>query len=309
MTVATRPGSNCRAWLAFGLAIALAVSSRAVHAGPAAAIPAECGSVSAFEAALRERLGPNASLDATSVTLTPDISGYRLVVEVAGERRELYDPNCQELMRAAVVIATAMLEPGAARFEAPRAAPETPPAPPLEPEDAAGAASAPRVMRVALGGAAGVHFGTVPNPTLLLELDAQLRWTRFGLAGGFRALLPATERDASGHGARVSGMGAYLAGTFQPWSPVQARLGVVGYRLSGTGLGSVERTTNAAWEFGPIVAASFTPFQRGPFWTNVGADGQLNVLRAHFEIDHYNDSVFRVPWLSGSLFLRVGVFF
>jgi hypothetical protein len=103
-------------------------------------------------------------------------------------------------------------------------------------------------------------------------------------------------------------VGAYLAGSFEPWSRVQARLGFVGYRLAGTGLGSVERSADTAWEAGPLVGASFTPFQRAPFWTNVAADGQLNLLRARFEIRDYA-TVFRVPWVSGSFFVRAGVVF
>jgi hypothetical protein len=99
-----------------------------------------------------------------------------------------------------------------------------------------------------------------------------------------------------------------LNGTFEPWARVQGRLGFVGYRLSGVGLGSVKGTTDSAWELGPTVGASFTPFVLGPFWTNVAAEAQLNLLRAHFDISDYG-TVFRVPWLSGSLFLRGGVTF
>lgn len=295
-------GLRCDVLLGLSLGLALCAGLRPAHAAAAADIPTECGSLSAFEAELRERLGPHPSLDATRVLLTPDVSGYRLVVEVGSERRELYDPNCRELMRAAVVIALALLEPRAAEPEAPREEPVVLSAPPRA------AASERRVMRFALAGGAGAHFGTLPNPTLLLDLDAQLKWTRWGVAGGFRYLLPVSERDATKHGARVSGVGAYLAGTYEPWPRVQARLGVVGYRLSGTGLGSVERNSDTAWELSPTLGASFTPFQRAPFWTSVGAEGQLNLLRAHFDISSYR-TVFSVPWLSGSLFFRGGVVF
>jgi hypothetical protein len=284
------------ALLGLSVGLALCALPRVAAAAAAAAIPTECGSLSAFEGELRERLGPNAPLDTTRVLVTPDVSGYRLVVEVGNERRELYDPNCRELMRAAVVIALALLEPQAAEIELPSQAPVVPSAPDRAPQQA------PTVMRFALAAGAGVHFGTVPNPTLLLDLDAQLKWTRWGVAGGFRYLLPSSERDQTNHGARVSGVGAHVAGSYEPWSRVQARLGVVGYRLSGTGLGSVERSTDTAWEFGPIVSVSFTPFRRRSFWTNVVAEGQLNLLRTHFQILDYgtDGTVFSVPWLSGS---------
>jgi hypothetical protein len=154
---------RCNALLGWSLALALCSSPRDVQAAAAADIPTECGSLSAFEAELRERLGPNASLDTTRILLTPDVSGYRLVVEVEGERRELYDPNCRELMRAAPVIALALLEPRSAEAQAPREAPVVLSAPPRAP------LNEPRVMHFALAGGAGVHFGTVPNPTLLLD--------------------------------------------------------------------------------------------------------------------------------------------
>jgi len=223
-------------------------------------------------------------------------------VEVGNERRELYDPNCRELMRAAVVIALALLEPEADEREAPTEPPVVLLAPPRVSE------GGPRVAHFALAGGAGVQFGTLPTPTLLLDLDAQLLWTHWGVAGGLRYLLPTAERDVTNHGARVSGVGAYFAGSFEPWPRVQARLGVIGYRLSGEGLGSVKRSTDTAWELGPTVGASFTPFHFAPFWTNVAAEGQLNLLRAHFDISDYG-TVFSVPWLSGSLFLRAGVTF
>ena len=305
MNTSTGRGLRCNALHGSSLVLALCGSPHAARAAAAADIPTECGSLSAFEAELRERLGPNAPLDATRVLLTPDVSGFRLVVEVGSERRELYDPNCRELMRAAVVIALALLEPQSTEGQAPREAPVVLSTPPRAAE------AGPRVPHFALAGGAGVHFGTVPNPTLLLDLDAQLVWTSWGVAAGFRYLLPSSDQDATNHGARVSGIGAYLAGTFEPLPRVQARLGVVGYRLSGTGLGSVERSTDSAWELGPTVGASFTPFRRGSFWTNVAAEGQLNLVRARFQIRDYgtDGTVFRLPWLSGSLFLRGGVVF
>ena len=280
--------SEARVHALLGLCLAFAVgeSPRVAHA---AAIPAECGSQSQFESELRQRLGPNAALETAHVTLTPDVSGYHLEVEVNGERRELYDPDCHELLRAAVVIVVALLEPTSAAIEAPPTEPVVLLAPPLVPRE-------PRGVRVAVAGGAGVHFGTLPNPALLLDLDAQLAWSRWGVAGGFRYLAPNSEREDPNHGARVSGLGAYVASTFTPWTRAQLRLGVVGYRLAGTGLGSGQRGVDDAWEFGPTLGASFTPFQLAPFWTNVAAEGQLNVLRAHFEIQNYGSGpIFQVP--------------
>lgn len=283
-----------------GLVLALCLCSSSAFASLSAGIPAECGSASELETELRQRLGRDDALDSTHITVTPEGSGYLLVVLVGSERRELHDQSCQELLRAAVVISLALLDPKQHEEVAPEAA-QTPLAEPPSAKPAT-----PSTLRVALALGAGLHVGTTPRPTLLLDLDAQLRWSHFGIAAGLRYLAPTSETDSEGHGARVSGAGAYAAGTFEPWPRVQGRLGLVGYRLFGTGLGSVQPTHDAVWEVAPTLCVSFIPYQRPPFWTSIGAEGQLNLLRPHFDILHY-DSVFRVPSLSASAFARAGV--
>lgn len=265
-------------------------------AGPSPQIPEACGSQSEFQSELGHRLGREITTEATRVVLTPEEGGFRLVVEVGSERRELHDQSCQELLRAAVVIALALLDPKPE--ELPIAAAELPRPQPRRTQ------SAP--ARFALGGGGGVHFGTVPQPTLLLDFDAQLKWAHWGVAGGVRYLAPTSVRDQTQRGVRVSGVGADLVAIFEPWPRVQYRLGLVVYRLSGIGLGSVQYNRDTAWEAGPLIAASFSPYERRPFWTSVGAEGELNVLRAHFDIQGYG-RVFQVPWSSGSLFVRAGV--
>jgi len=290
MLLAIRFGA---AWCSCTLPAAAAISMQ---------IPAECGSASEVEGELEQRLGNAAATDTTRVTLTPELAGYRLVVEAANQRRELHDSDCRELLRAAIVISLALLEPE--RAEAP---------PPASPELAPPAQSRAKPVsqagpRLALGAAGGLHFGTLPQATLLLDFDAHLQWQYFGVAAGFRYLLPTETRDASGRGARVGAAGAYLAGVFEPGHGLQTRLGIVTYRLSGTGLGSVAVKDGVSWEVAPIVATSFTPFERPPFWTNVGVEGQLNLFQPKFEILSYHE-VFRVPRLSGTAFARAGVVF
>jgi hypothetical protein len=288
------------------LIVLIGLSSRPLRAAISAEFPQECGSSAAFEGELRRRLDSGVSLDTTHVTLTPEAPGYRLVVEVGNERREIHDESCQELVRAAVVIALALLEPNAPATAAPAtAAPPDAAASPLAKQPTtAGAAGSP--ARVSLGLGPGLHLGTTPQPTLLLDLDAQLEWSRAGLALGFRYLLPSSTRDRANHGVRVGGVGAYLAGTFEPWQRVQGHLGLVAYRLTGNGLGSVEQSRDSAWTAGPILGASVTPYARGAFWTRVGAEGQMNLLRPEFRILDYGP-VFRVPQLSASIFLRAGL--
>ena len=278
------------------LALACGLCAKSAQAASFAEIPEECGSSSEIERELQRRVGHSEALDATRVTLTRELSGYRLIVEVGSERREIHDANCHELLRAAVVVALALLEP---QREAGPVASELSPAPTAK----SPASSAPQL---ALGAGVGVHWGTVPQPTLLLELDGQLSWARWGVAAGLRYLAPTSVQDEAKHGARVGGVGTYLAGTFEPWSQLHGRLGLSLYRLSGTGLGSVERTQDSAWEVAPLVAASFTPYERPPFWASLGAEGQLNLLRSSFQIRNYG-AVFQVPWVSGSAFARAGV--
>jgi hypothetical protein len=297
-------GSAC---LAGGAGLFFALAALPAHAAISAQIPPECGSLSAFEQELEQRLGSVSAPETTRVTLTPEVDGYHLIVEAGDQRRELHDPSCQELLHAAVVIALALLEPK--REEPPPPPPQ--PVRPTPPEQVAPPEpSVPkrRHPKFALGAGGGVHVGTLPNATLLLELDAQLKWTRFGVAAGLRYLLPSEIVDETGRGVRVGAAGASLAGLFEPWHRLQFRLGVATYRLSGSGIGGFAPRDGSAWEVAPTLGATFTPFERPPFWTALGLEAQFNLLRPSFEILHYYE-VFQVPRLSGSAFARAGVVF
>jgi hypothetical protein len=281
---------KCASWV-----VALCLCSTPAHALITTPIPEECGSGQELEAELQRRLGPN--VDVPHITVSPEGSGYRLIVEVGGERREIHDQSCQELLRAAVVVSLALTEPK--HPEEPVASPEpVAPATPRRP--------VPSHDEIAIAAGAGLHVGMTPKPALLVELDAQLRWARFGIASGLRYLAPSST-IAAGHGVRVSALGAFAAGTVEPWPSVQARLGVVGYRLFGTGFGGVQPAEDSAWEVAPLLGANFTPYRHPPFWASIGAEGQLNLIRPSFEVLHYEDRVFRAPWLSGSAFAHAGV--
>ncbi|HET7541125.1 MAG TPA: hypothetical protein VFK05_14710 [Polyangiaceae bacterium] len=300
---------NASAWLGGGLALSLWLAAPPAHAAISAQIPPECGSLSDFEHELEQRLGNVSTPEATRVTLTPEDDGYHLLVEVGEQRRELHDASCQELLHAAIVIALALLEPK--REEAAAPAPE--PAPPAKTEPQSSPPPETKTSRrsqpkFALGAGAGVHLGMLPSATLMLELEAQLKWKRFGVAAGFRYFLPASERDEREHGARIGALGASLTGLFEPWRRVQFRLGVASYRLSATGLGSQQPIDGSAWEVAPTLGAAFVPFERPPFWTRVGLEGQLNLVQPSFEILSY-DEVFHVPWGSGSALVHAGVIF
>ncbi|HEY0469805.1 MAG TPA: hypothetical protein VGC79_36715, partial [Polyangiaceae bacterium] len=232
----------CR--LAIGLGAACGLGVLPANAAISAQIPEECGSLSEFEIELEQRLGNLAAPEATRVTLTPEASGYHLVVEAGNQRRELRDPSCQELLRAAIVIAIALLDPKRQEATPAEPAPEpeqaAPALPPVTPAPNPPSQSRSRA-KFGITAGAGIHVGTLPEATLMLELDTQLKWTRFGLAAGVRYLLPQESTgDDSEHGARVSAGGAYLAGLYEPWRRVQVRVGVATYRLSARGLGSLE---------------------------------------------------------------------
>ncbi len=289
------------------LTLAMCVCSSPAYAALVTGIPEECGSASELESELEQRIGPNTSLDSTRISVAREGEGYSLLVEVGSERRELHDQSCRELVRAAVVITIALLEPERHAEPEPRAEPIRPvqPVPARASEPPTPRSRAPR-PRIALGADVGLHIGTTPRVTPMIDVDAQLLGSRFGVALGARYLFASSETDGEGHGARVSALGAYAAGTLQLGSRVQTRLGLVGYRLFGEGLGTVQASNDAAWELAPLLGASFVPFQSPPFWTSLGAEAQLNLLRPSFEILHY-DSVFRVPVVSGSAFARAGV--
>ena len=303
------------AWLAVGLGLVCGSIALPARAAISVQIPAECGSLPAFEQELEQRLGSVSAPEASRITLTPEVSGYQLVVEVGNQRRELHDASCQELLRAAIVVTLALLDPQKAAATPLASEPERPPplppsppssSPPAEPASNASRHSRPRL---ALGAGAGVHLGTLPKATLMLEFDAQLQWARFGVALGFRYLLPTSSVDEKGRGLQMGAAGAHLAFVFEPWHRVQTRLGVATYRLTATGIGSAEYYDGSAWELAPTLGASVIPFERRPFWTRLGLEGQLNLIRQTFEILNYNDEVFRVPLVSGSALAWAGVVF
>jgi hypothetical protein len=209
------------------------------------------------------------------------------------------------LLRAAVVITLALLDPKAEQAAPVARAPERSSAPPAP--DAPNASGQSRA-KLTLAAGAGLHVGTLPKATLMLEFDAQLKWTNLGVAAGFRYLLPTSSVDEKNRGARVGAAGAYLAGVFEPWQRVQTRLGIAAYRLSASGITSGEARDGSAWELSPTLGASFTPFEHPRFWTSLGLEGQLNLIRPSFEILSYNE-VFRVPLWSGTALARAGVVF
>lgn len=274
---------------------------------PLESIPAECGSRAAFDAALRERLGEQAPTSSVTLAIASAPNGYHLRVQLGDEQRELDDANCRELFRASIVIAVAMLLRDEER--PPRATPAPPPSAP----------SAPRARPHArpafvVGAGAGFNAGTLPKPVLALELEGKALWHYLGVSANVRYLVSAEERDANDQGANLRAFGAGVTGIFRPSHSWEARLGVAGQRLSGRGLGSNRRYQDSVWAAGPTWGLHFVPVEYGPMWAGIGAEGQLNLVRGHFEILNYSRDltdpphvIYEVPWLSGAAFVRWGL--
>ena len=128
----------------------------------------------------------------------------------------------------------------------------------------------------------------------------------YGVATRLRYRSAGTVQDENQRGVRVSGAGAQLALLVRPHRVFEASLGASLYRLSGTGLGSVlSQREDTAWSAGPALGFSLIPLDRRGTWVGVGGELYLDLIRPEFEILNYN-AVFRVPALSGSIFLRIG---
>ncbi len=313
---------------ALGLAALTFALSSPVRAA-AADIPPECGTRAAFDAVLSERLGSGAAVDAVQLRLEPRDERFHLRVQIGNDVRELDDPSCRELMRAAVVVALAMLmrdqpQPAVEPAPAPRAEPapapraEPAPAPRAEPAPAAPPRSArPTYPLLAIAAGAGVVAGSLPKPVLGLELESKLLWQRFGVAFDLRYLSSAEERDAADKGVQIQGFGFGALGVFRPAARWEARLGLSAQRLSGIGRGRIaERREDVSWSLGPTLGLGFLVVEARPFWLGLGAEGQFNALTARFQIRNYSQEIsddpqnmFVSPWLSASGFVRFGLVF
>lgn len=304
---AARSGRTCLAYMGarrrLCAASALALSAFFFAATAAAVssndIPPECGTRAAFDRELRQRLGDDAPVESVQVSITRAGGPAHLRVQIGSELRELDDESCSELMRAAVVIATAMLlhEPPASTPGAPPASASPPPSPVPSSER----------PRFAVGAGVGVNVGTLPPPVLTVDLEGKALWRRFGVGLSLRYLAPGETPSSQDKGVRLHAFGAGVNGIFRPAPAWEARLGFAAQRLTGTGLGADSPQTDAAWAAGPTLGIGFTALELAPFWAGLGAEGQLNLVRGHFEITNYSGEVYDVRWLSGSAFVRLGL--
>lgn len=269
-------------------------------------LPLACGTRADFERELRLRLGEDAPVSAARFTITPVQSGYHLRVQVGSELRELDDPSCAELFRASIVISVAMLMHG--RELAPNAPAQPPPVAPPPPSPARS-----EYPRFTLLGGVGVNVGTLPQPALAFELEAQSLWERWGVAIDAR-YLPTNSMTPVPEGAYIeaSALGAGSAAIFRPARRWQTRLGFAVQRLSGSGRGTAHNRDDHVWAAGPTLGLGWLPLESGRWCAAVGAEGQVNAVHGRFQVLNYSgklaDShdIYPVPWLAFSAFVRLG---
>ncbi len=294
-----RARGRCRAFTR-----AAALSWLMLAARPASAqndvIAAECGSRPRFDQELRERLGPDVPVESVHVAIARHGERFRLSVRIGAEQRELFDQSCSELMRAAVVVAVAMLMQDRSP---PRAEPQPIAPPPQQPP--------PMRPHLLLGAGLGVGLGTLPRPSPLLELEGQALWQAWGVALGARYLLPIKRLDELERGATLQAVGGLASLVFRPSSTWQARLGFGAQLLHGEGHGSAQTQSASVWAAGPVLGLRFAALATDGWWLGLGGDGQLNLLRGRFQIRNYNQAddreVHGVPWLTGAALVRFGL--
>jgi hypothetical protein len=291
---------------------ALALVSTVLLTSPARAaspttpdtIPATCGSRSAFDTELGARLGPDAPIADVRVSIEPRAAGFHLRLALGAEHRELEDPSCTELFRAAIVIAVSLLlerRPSTTPLPAPAYVSSPPPLPPPRPS-----------FGVAFG--TGLAAGTLPEPVLALELEGKALWRHAGVGVNLRYLLPAERRDETEQGVELTAWGAGVLALFRPSQAWEARVGFAGQRLSGRGVGVDRGYSDAVWAAGPTLGLAWTPLRRGRFRAGLGAEGQLNLVRGRFEILNHSgqltgetEVIYRVPALAADAFVRLGL--
>lgn len=291
--------NKCKA-SAFSTLVLLAVCApRLGVASPHVEAPAGCGTSSEFAGELKKRLGRESAIPPTGLRIERVGDGYRLDMQLGGEKRELFDRSCRELFRAAVVIVVAR-----ASERSERPAPK--PANSSESSHAANTgARSPTDWHLRLGLGGGVNLGLSPRPGVALELEAQALRQHLGIALAIRHLVKTGQQDEQDFGVSVRGLGGRLALAYLLGPTWQAQAGIGAYWLQGSGLGRIDRANGAAWAVGPTAGLAAVPLHGSGIWVSAGAETQLNLLRARYEILNYGE-VFRVSLFSVSIFLRLG---
>ncbi len=332
-----------RRWLGAALA-GFSLFAPTVNAAAAVQVPPGCGSELEFTVEVQKRLGAGVEPLPTSFRITPERGGYVLSMQVGNEQRELRDPSCRELFRAAVVVAATIAlsearranpalgdeiapAPQATPAEAPPAAtpverqPASPPKPSAPPVPRAtvtlkgdvsaapipeSSSTAPSAAALSMALGAGAFVGVTPELAPRFDLEVRLTVSEFGVVAGGCWFPSSSGTDAAGRGVEVSGFRAALAGVWLPLELLEARLGGSVYRLTGTGLGSFGHRSDGAWSGGLMAGILVAPLRHGRLWAGAALEGEWLLVRSRFEILNYRE-VFRVSQVSAAGLLKLGV--
>lgn len=301
-----------RRWLAGSVTLGVLCVAPGLAAQVEFAVPPECGDRTLFATEIQKRLGAEkaaALLDVLELRISAKSSGYSLVMRIAKETRQLEDPNCSDLFRAAVVVAVALWEEPQVTTTAPVSTPAAMPASPapalpsISESSVVQAQSAPPTW--ILAGEIGGNWGLRPKLGPVFGLRGALDVSGYGAIVTLRLLPPNASRDANQRGVEVFGLGGGVGGYVTLYQVLRLELGVSVYYLSGLGLGS--RTVSGAdlTSIGPHIGLRVTPWTSGGAYVALGAEGHVELLPLRFQILEYGE-VFRIPWCTVTGVLEVG---
>jgi hypothetical protein len=284
-------------------------------------VPADCGDRAQFEASVRARMGSDAKalLESMDLSIERHPETYTLFMRVGAESRQLDDRNCEDLFRAAVVVAVALwVAPTPAPHQSNVVSPAPTPTPDPNPDKSVGllklrqlesTVSLPRgriqvlpvhpprsFPQLRLSGELGLSRGLQPKFSPAFGLRGSLEFESFGVASTLRFLPPNADRDANSRGVRVMAVGGHVTGYFKPVSRLGLGAGVSTYYLQGKGIGSDSTSTASVVSFGPLLGLWVILWQGDSVFVSLGAEGQWELLRPRFEILGY-DEVFRASSL------------
>jgi hypothetical protein len=254
--------------------------------------PEGCGTHAEFSRELERLLGTEApSAEPRSVLLERAETGeYRLRIELRDGTRGLRHADCRTLFRSAIVIAAASHE-----AERRRHGDAT--------EQAASRAERPPwILRVSAG--AGAAAGPLPGVAPLFEISGGADHRRLGLTLSARYLPATVVRTPSRQGVLVTGAGARLLASYEPWPRVRIAIGAAAHLLYGEGRGARDPASDATYDIESVVELAAVPLRTESFKFEVGVGAHWAAVRPSFLITGFGE-VYEVPKFGGEGLLRV----
>ncbi|HEX6764964.1 MAG TPA: hypothetical protein VF103_05790 [Polyangiaceae bacterium] len=269
-------------------------------------VPAACGTHAEFSHELERLLGAEAaSAEPQSVFIDGGSNGadYRLRIVLREGTRELRHADCRTLFRSAVVIAAASYREERRRREAPNTVPTALLVSPVTPVRAPPPEEPPARIGFFLAGGIGAAIGPLPGVAPLFEISGGAVQEQLGLSLALRYLSGTEERSATGKGVLVTGLGARLMVSYQPWRPFRAALGVGVYRLLGEGRGTSDSRSDVTYAVEPALELSAIPIHTESFELGLAVGAHWAAVQPRFLIEGYGP-VFEVPEFGGEGLFR-----